>query len=355
MASSTHDGVAAPPVEPTAALLGYAAFVIAWLWLSRRLGLSGPLAPPRESLGRQEYVTRRSLRSLLAFDFLVIFPVGALAGAMGLATREWSMAAPLLLGVLFFGLPIFYLVRSVRADDRRRQAGLPPMTPAEALADEKSVGHAGVDALLAGRPPATAAVIGVIVATSVLAWLLPDAALPGRLAKVNEAIRAGEVWRLLTVALVHASVMHLFGNMAVLSQVAGPLERLAGARSFLLVLLLGTAAGTAASVAFIPAPSVGASGGVFAVVGALVAFGWRHRRLLPQGVQQKLVRSAAMTLALNLVITVALPFIDWAAHLGGLAAGLAIGGVLTPSPGLRRALEVSPSPAHPRAPARAAE
>jgi membrane associated rhomboid family serine protease len=319
--------------------------MIAWLLIGRRLRLSGPLAPKRESLGKQEYFTRRSLRMLLAFDFLLAFPAGALAIALGLAAGDWSLVGPVLVPALvLFGLPVAYLVRQVRADDGRRRAGVPPMTQAEVLAEARSVGHPEVDALLAGRPPLVSTVIAVIVITSVLSWVLPDAALVDRLAKVNQAILAGEIWRLLTVALVHLNLLHLAGNMAVLSQVGGPLERLAGARSLLLVLVLGTAGGTTASVAFLPGPSVGASGGVFAVAGALVAFGWRHRRLLPAGVQKKIIRSAATTLVFNLAITFALPFVDWAAHLGGLVSGLAIGAALTPSLNLRRALGLrSPS------------
>jgi membrane associated rhomboid family serine protease len=125
--------------------------------------------------------------------------------------------------------------------------------------------------------------------------------------------------------------------------VARPLERLAGRWALLVVFVLGTAAGTAASVAFIPRPSVGASGGVFAVTGALVAFGWRHRATLPEGLRRKVIRSAAITLALNLVITFSLPFIDWAAHLGGLLAGLAMGALLRPTAAVRAALTAGPT------------
>jgi hypothetical protein len=54
-------------------------------------------------------------------------------------------------------------------------------------------------------------------------------------------------------------------------------------------------------VALLPQRSVGASGGVLALVAALVFFGLRHRTELPAGARKKLVRAAASLVALNLV------------------------------------------------------
>jgi len=326
-----------------ALLAGYAAFVAAWIALKRRLGLTGPRAPPRQALDRPAWLARRSLRALLAFDFLLILPVMLLTCVAAGAAGDLATGLLVLLPATVFLLPAWPLLRHVRAHDARLAAGLPAPSAAEALAAARTVGHAGLDALLAGRPPVTTALLLVITATSVAAWLLPHADLYDRLAKVNGAILAGEVWRLVTVALVHANLLHLLGNGSVLQQVARPLERLAGRWALLAVFVLGTAAGTAASVAFIPGPSVGASGGVFAVTGALVAFGWRHRAILPEGLRRKVIRSAAITLALNLVITFSLPFIDWAAHLGGLLAGLALGALLRPTAAVRAALTAGPT------------
>jgi membrane associated rhomboid family serine protease len=343
------------------ALAGYGAFIAGWIFTKRRLGLTGVGAPPRAVLSHQAYLNRRSLRALLAFDFLVIFPVAVSGGiAAGIAAVYGSSDTALLIFLsgglgpsLFFGLPIIYLVRKLREDDRRREAGERPQSSAEALAAARSVGHVGLDTLLAGPARITMAAILVISATSVVAWLLPADALGRHLLKVNAAVYRGEVWRLLTVALVHANGAHLLMNMLVLNQVARPLERLVGGWALLSVLTGGTLAGSMASVAFIPRPSVGASGGVFAVAAALVAFGWRHRAALPDGARRKIVSATAQTLAINLLLTFALPFIDWAAHLGGLLAGAAIGWWLPGSPALRAALASParlPEPPPPRLP-----
>ncbi|HYQ79968.1 MAG TPA: rhomboid family intramembrane serine protease, partial [Anaeromyxobacteraceae bacterium] len=67
-----------------------------------------------------------------------------------------------------------------------------------------------LELLLRRRPVVTWAVTALIVATSLVAFVLPTLAL--RLEKENQRILAGEWWRLLTVALVHGSPLHLFFN-----------------------------------------------------------------------------------------------------------------------------------------------
>jgi membrane associated rhomboid family serine protease len=179
----------------------------------------------------------------------------------------------------------------------------------------------------------------VIVAFSLAAFALPPDALALRLAKDNGAIRDGEVWRLVTVALVHGSLLHLFFNAYFVWSVGRLLERLAGAAAFLTVLVAGTAAGGLLSFLLVDARSVGASGGAFAIVGAVVSFGFAHRTLFPPAVRGRVFRAVGELLVLNLVITFAVPGIDWAGHVGGLVAGAALGLLLLrPSADTRRAL-----------------
>ena len=88
------------------------------------------------------------------------------------------------------------------------------------------------------------------------------------------------------------------------------------------VLWGGVLAGSLASFATNPHPSVGISGGLFALVGALLAVGLRHRRALPPPARRMLVRAPIEIIVLNLALGLALPIIDNAAHLGGLAGGV---------------------------------
>ena len=77
-------------------------------------------------------------------------------------------------------------------------------------------------------PDATRVVLVVVVAVSGLALLDPQLGLVELLAKDNDAIRAGEVWRLLTAGLVHGSPLHLVMNAMVLNDVGRLVESLFG-------------------------------------------------------------------------------------------------------------------------------
>jgi rhomboid protease GluP len=203
-----------------------------------------------------------------------------------------------------------------------------------------STGHEPLDRLLRRPVHATRATAAIIVAASVAAWLWPG--LHEVLEKRNVEILSGQLWRLVTVALVHANLVHLFFNVSIFLDVAGMVERLAGAARMVAVFWVGTAVATLASVVVFPQPAVGASGGVFAVLGGLLAIAVRHRRELPPFVRARLVRSTATAIALNVVLGFVLPRVDWAAHLGGVVAGAALGWLLGLDRESRTALSAHP-------------
>ncbi len=260
--------------------------------------------------------------------YLGYLAVAAVAGCTGIAVllaARLSLVAVELsaLDVLLFAaglVPLPILRRDWRRIAAGRAQGLVPEPP-----PRRTLGSTALDAAMAGPTPATRRVLLVVVAVSVLAMLLPPEALLDRLAKDNDAIRAGEIWRLLTVGLVHGGAFHLFMNGAVLSNVGGFAERLIGARRMLAVLWGGVLAGSLASFATNPHPSVGISGGLFALVGALLVVGVRHRRALPPPARRVLVRAPLEIIVLNVALGLALPIIDNAAHLGGLAGGVLLG------------------------------
>jgi len=76
-------------------------------------------------------------------------------------------------------------------------------------------------------------------------------------------------------------------------------------------------------------PSVGASGAIFGLLGFLIAFLLRHRdRLRPEA--KSLLLQLVFWAAINIFFGFTADMIDNAAHLGGFAAGLAIGATLRP-------------------------
>jgi membrane associated rhomboid family serine protease len=141
-------------------------------------------------------------------------------------------------------------------------------------------------------------------------------------AKANDLILAGQVWRLVTPVFIHGGVLHLGVNMYSLFALGPPVERFFGAPRMLALYLLSGISGVVFSLAFNRFPSVGASGAIFGLLGALAMFLYLHRGLLgPAGRMQ--LQQLVVVGALNLVYGAMNPGIDLWGHIGGLAAGAA--------------------------------
>ena len=108
--------------------------------------------------------------------------------------------------------------------------------------------------------------------------------------------------------------MHLAFNMYALLVLGNPLEKAFGKTKLLTLFTVSLISGSLASFWLNPInqPSVGASGALFGLFGAMAIVG---RRI---GVE---VKSIAVILAINFAIGFILPGIDWHAHLGGLIGG----------------------------------
>jgi rhomboid protease GluP len=140
----------------------------------------------------------------------------------------------------------------------------------------------------------------------------------------------GEWWRLLTAAFLHGGVLHLALNMWALWDAGRLTERLYGSIPFLLVYLVAAVTGSLASALWHPqgAVSIGASGAVFGVLGALGAFLATQKHSVPRQVVLGLRASVLSFMGYALLIGLMVPGIDNAAHLGGLAAGFLLGAIL---------------------------
>ncbi len=140
---------------------------------------------------------------------------------------------------------------------------------------------------------------------------------------------ANEYWRLLTVALVHGSIIHLGFNMYALWIIGPIVEALYGPWRFLGIYLICAVAGSAASYATSANPGVGASGAVFGLFGALIVADRVHKPALTRNARN-LTLQIGMLIGINLFIGFSIPGIDNAAHIGGLLAGAALGFLLVP-------------------------
>ena len=140
--------------------------------------------------------------------------------------------------------------------------------------------------------------------------------------KVNALIGQGEFWRLFTAMFLHSDWMHLIFNMMALYILGRDIERFFGRKKFFAIYLVGGLMGSAASYVFIENMSVGASGAIFALMGANLFL----YKLNPLVYKRIYGSDILLLIGVNLIIGFLRPNIDMAGHIGGL-----IGGFLTAS------------------------
>lgn len=127
-------------------------------------------------------------------------------------------------------------------------------------------------------------------------------------------VATGEWYRLFTAGFLHAGLTHLLFNLMALYTLGTPFEMIYGRIRYAILLFVSLFGGSLASVTFNAEnqPSVGASGAIFGLFGALLVM----RKALGAD-----LRSTLALLGINAVIAIVIPGIDWRAHLGGLLAG----------------------------------
>jgi rhomboid protease GluP len=164
-------------------------------------------------------------------------------------------------------------------------------------------------------------------------------------AKVNSAIRNGEYYRLFTSMFLHLNLIHLGFNGYALYLIGRDVEALFGTTRFALIYFLGGLSGSLASFVFISAPSLGASGAIFAIFGAEMVYFYQHRELHGAAGQRHL-QQLFLIMLLNLGLgffstTGATSFrIDNAGHLGGLVGGIVLAWFIGPTYRVHRDPEV---------------
>jgi len=139
----------------------------------------------------------------------------------------------------------------------------------------------------------------------------------------------GQWWRLVSSIFLHFGVFHLALNMWAL-YVGGRLaERLFGSRAFTLIYFAAGVSGSLSSLLWNPAVnSAGASGAIFGIYGAMLAFFLRKNSSIPPPIVRQQRSSGIAFIAFNLVNGFSHAGIDNAAHIGGLAVGLVMGLVM---------------------------
>lgn len=292
------------------------------------------------------------LREVMKQRFRGMLVVGLVGGTED-ARRVLKKARPMLTQVQ---------VGQVHLDDRgelwSRDAGpaakalnglatMPPPSPEEwARLVEKSAADiaefAGQEAearqfaaVLESRPPiATRALTGIILAVFGLEFIFGGTESPPVLLRMGalspDKIAAGEWWRLFSCTFLHSGPIHVLFNSYVLWVLGTQLERIVGTWRFLVFYGLSCLGASLVSLAFLDGFSVGASGGLWGLLGAEAVLAWRSEGLLPRAMIPGARKAAFINLGIN-VLNSFRPHVDMWAHFGGGAVGgvLMLSGLLT--------------------------
>jgi membrane associated rhomboid family serine protease len=140
-------------------------------------------------------------------------------------------------------------------------------------------------------------------------WIFEHGALFGPL------VDKGDWWRLLTAAFLHYGPIHLGLNMLALWWFGGIVENAIGRWRFLLLYIVSGLAGSAGALLANPtAVTVGASGAIFGMLGALF--------ILEYQATGSFTGQAMTMIAINLAFSFAVSNISWGGHIGGLVGGI---------------------------------
>ena len=202
--------------------------------------------------------------------------------------------------------------------------------------DQSDEAQSGPGAPLPGlrrKPYATWILLALIAVMHLLAELTGGSNDPDVLWRLGamdgQLIAAGEYWRLFAAIFLHSGWMHFGLNAFGLFVVGQLLEPLYGHTRFTAIFLLAGLAGSVSSYAFnlslMPnAIGMGASGALFGILGALVAFFLLHRNHLGDMGRRSLAGLLVLA-GVNLMFGLVTAGVDNYAHIGGFVGGFALG------------------------------
>jgi rhomboid protease GluP len=185
---------------------------------------------------------------------------------------------------------------------------------------------------LVREAPATLGIL-VLYAAAFMGFRLYDAEADfyaaGAMSRV--LVAEGEVWRLVTHSFLHGGLVHLLFNSYFLFMIGPVMERELRAGRYLALYLVASVT-AALAVYFFGSDTatiggvrdkvvVGGSGGLFGLVGGMVAVHARAGRYVTEFLEWHSGRQLVNLIVLNVIIGFVFPMISQAGHMGGLAGG----------------------------------
>lgn len=139
-------------------------------------------------------------------------------------------------------------------------------------------------------------------------------------AKENSLIASGQYYRLITAMFLHGGIVHLVLNMYSLKAIGPLVEKVYGKAKYIAIYFIGGIVSSMFSYKFSDGVSIGASGAIFALLGATLVFAMKMRDRIGKG----MVINILSVIGINIFIGIAIPNIDNFGHLGGLIGGFIV-------------------------------
>lgn len=137
-------------------------------------------------------------------------------------------------------------------------------------------------------------------------------------AKYSPFVLQGQWWRLVTAGFLHGGALHILMNSWVLFDIGAQAEEVYGARRMFVFYFVSTVFGFLVSTFWSASLSVGASAGLFGLIGAMIAVSARYPSSAASSMRGLYVRWVIYMLVIGFLPGLG---VDNAAHLGGLAGG----------------------------------
>lgn len=172
--------------------------------------------------------------------------------------------------------------------------------------------------------PKTPYITYILIAINVLVFLYgvlfdKTALLINLFSTHGPSIVHGDIYRIFSGAFVHVEIFHILFNMYALYIIGSQVESFYGKAKYLFIYFFSIVISSLLSIMFNGnIPSIGASGAIFGLFGAMLYFGYNYRVYLGNTV----IRQMLPIIIINLVIGFASPGIDNFAHIGGLVGGI---------------------------------
>lgn len=139
-------------------------------------------------------------------------------------------------------------------------------------------------------------------------------------AKVNELIQKGQYYRLISCMFLHGGIVHLGVNMYSLYAIGPMVEKVYGRLKYVAIYFISGICASIFSYIFSTSVSIGASGAIFGLLGAVLIFAIKSKGKTGNA----FIRSILSVIFINIFIGATLPNIDNFAHIGGLVGGMLI-------------------------------